>query len=499
MIPQIKPICWLVGVLPLFTPLSSLADYKADIGFSDLQAQMAGALPTGATVKVTHVEAPVNDVSGGAPPLYMPDPHDSQFTGKTINPPLGNPSGGYSSHATGVGYLFYGNNSSVAPGIIDIATYETNAWLNRLMTDSGSASVFPGRIANHSWVGNGNSPAATGILLRLVDRQVERNEYIQVVGINNSNGTALLGSAYNVIAVGTTNSSQPHGSVAVDGIYQAGRTRPDVVAPLEVTSTATPVISAAAALLVQTGHDGAAALSSGSTFIAGVGTIYNAERATTVKAALMAGAERVTHNTSTTANITDYRANGFQTSNGLDSRYGAGQINILNSYRIIAAGEQNSIQDEAGGHGAIGSSGFDFDESFGGAGGGNRAGSYFFTAGTDTTLRASLVWNMNVSNNNALTTTLHHLDLAILDLTNNTIAGASNSAIDNSQNVWLNLMNGHDYELRVTAAETANFSGSYALAWQIDATPAPVPVPAAVWLLSSSLLAGATLIRVRRQ
>ena len=67
--------------------------------------------------------------------------------------------------------------------------------------------------------------------------------------------------------------------------------------------------------------------------------IYNAERSETIKAALMAGASRFTFNTSTTANVEDYRvAAANQTDNGLDWRYGAGQLNINNSYNILAAG-----------------------------------------------------------------------------------------------------------------------------------------------------------------
>ena len=62
-------------------------------------------------------------------------------------------------------------------------------------------------------------------------------------------------------------------------------------------------------------------------------TIYNAERSEVVKAALMAGASR--------SAISGYTAN---TDNGLNNVYGAGQLNIYNSYHIIAAGEQNSLR-----------------------------------------------------------------------------------------------------------------------------------------------------------
>jgi len=64
----------------------------------------------------------------------------------------------------------------------------------------------------------------------------------------------------------------------------------------------------------------------------------------------MAGADRVTRN-STTADLGRYRdTEANQTANGLDRRYGAGQLNIQNSYHIITAGEQNSAED--GGPGA---------------------------------------------------------------------------------------------------------------------------------------------------
>ena len=57
-------------------------------------------------------------------------------------------------------------------------------------------------------------------------------------------------------------------------------------------------------------------------------TIYNTERTEVIKAALMAGAVRITNNT-TGNDITDYRIDAAnQTLNGLDIRYGAGQLNI---------------------------------------------------------------------------------------------------------------------------------------------------------------------------
>jgi hypothetical protein len=246
--------------------------------------------------------------------------------------------------------------------------------------------------------------------------------------------------------------------------------------------------------LVQTGHDGGFTLSTGSTSISGIGTIYDAERSETVKAALMAGADRETSNTSTSANITDYRSAGHQTANGLDDRFGAGQVNIYNSYHILAGGEQHSSQN--GGH-DISLFGFDYAGAFGGHNGSPRTASYFFNANGDLTLFASLVWNISVSNDAALTATLHHLNLSLFDVTTNRLVDTSASSLDNTQNLFLKLLLGNRYELRVTTDESGNFSQDYALAWRMEANPSPVPIPPTTWLFATGVVSLLVLTRRR--
>jgi hypothetical protein len=176
----------------------------------------------------------------------------------------------------------------------------------------------------------------------------------------------------------------------------------------------------------------------------------------------------------------------------LDSRYGAGQVNIANSYHILVGGEQRSLQS---GGSDITSHGFDYAGVFGGLNGSARTASYFFNATGNVTLFASLVWNLSVSDDANLTATLHHLNLSLFDVTaNNTLVATSASPLDNTQNLFFHLLLGDRYEMRVTTDESGNFSQDYALAWRMDASPAPVPLPAAIWLFGSgvaSLIASA--------
>jgi hypothetical protein len=249
------------------------------------------------------------------------------------------------------------------------------------------------------------------------------------------------------------------------------------------------------------GRDGGAVLSddpaeSSTTNRAG-DTIYNAERAEVIKATLMAGADRTSPRLSYGYTV--------DTNNGLNSRYGAGELNIYQSYHILAAGEQNSAEDDPGTGGLIGPAGFDYDPQFGGASGSNQEGSYYFSTDlSDSTLTASLVWHIYINGGTGTnfdgTAILYDLDLVLYDITdtNDWLEKAfSSSDVDNTENLWVDLNPNRDYLLQVVAGTGEDFLWDYGLAWMVTSTP--VPVPGSVWLLTTGLLAlvGAGLRRRR--
>jgi hypothetical protein len=384
----------LLTVLLFSCCVTALADYKEDIGYTRLLVEQGTHTPAGNGLPVTQVEAVTGD-----PPDYMPDVADGEFTGKTITDMSGSsPAGSSSAHATAVGRLFYGTGSSITPGLSPVKVYRAKTWLSSdylHVTNGGSTpDVVPDRIANHSWIEGFDLPYTVALeAVKRVDWVVDNDEYLQIVALRNDTSTnsPLLSSAFNVIAVGTTAGKHGRGTAALDAPYVSGRTRPDLVAPFTNTSSATPVIAAAAALLVNLAHATAAFSTDPaetSTHNRAGTIIYNAERSEVVKAILMAGADRVTHNTTKTdadspVDITDYRVDpANQSANGLDVRFGSGQANIYNSFHIMAAGEQDSSEDGSATGGTIGSYGFDYDPSFGGAGN-NVTGSYFFSTGAN--------------------------------------------------------------------------------------------------------------------
>jgi hypothetical protein len=255
--------------------------------------------------------------------------------------------------------------------------------------------------------------------------------------------------------------------------------KPDVVVPNIPTSYATPLGASIAVLLVQTGKAPALSTDPVQQYTTNRdGTqIRNAELSEVVKAAMMAAADRVTHNGSF-VNITDYRVNpANRSTNGLDVRFGAGQVNVYQSYHIIAAGEQNSAEDYPSGQGNIGWYGFDFDPFFGGNDGSNTTASYYFTADqSHRMLYASLVWNIDIQggtwNNFNNTATLYNLDLFLHDVTdsqNPRLVASSAGTGDNTENLWVPLAPGRKYRLQVT--RQGAFKWDYALAWRM--TPPP--------------------------
>jgi len=338
--------------------------------------------------------------------------------------------------------------------------------------------------------------SAVNVLARL-DWVINSDEYINVVGMNNGGAGAnypLLGSSFNAIAVGLSNGGAAYGSYALATTpstpYASGsRTRPDLVAPADYTSYATPMVSSAAALLVQVGHNGGTTLSTDpavkSTTNRNGDTIYNGERSEVIKSALMAGASRTSPNFSQS-----YVVN---TANGLNNVYGAGQLNINNSYHVIAGGEQNSREDYLAGAGEIKAVGFDYDPAFGGANASNKTATYAFHTLTSGDLSASLVWNLKVAGGTGFdtTATLYHLGLYLYDVSaGNRLVASSDSSVDNTQNLWTSLISDQIYQVIVKVDPgQLDFLWDYGLAWNITAATSHAPVPPSVYLLASGLVA----------
>ena len=473
----------LLGLFIVTTLLNvSLADYKKDIGYTRVVNELGTKIPKGKGVIVTQSE------SSGKTTAYMPDIKLSEFKNKTItdkSSPL--PLGPYSAHATGVGKAFFGNNA-IANGITEINCYSANGWLITDYLNADHRSLEPkavnDRIANHSWIGGIKDEKTILNVLKRIDWVINRDEFIQVVGIKNSAelNSPMLSAAFNVIAVGKTSGDNGRSTKLLDPTYISGRSRPHIVVPANTSSGAAPIVASTIAFLIETAHNNpnlSTDPKENFTTNRNGEKIYNAERSEVIKAILMAGADKFTNNSTklkndTQNNIIDYRVDQkYHTDNGLDVRYGAGQLNIFNSYKIISAGEQNSKEDDPASDGVIVDYGFDYDPSFGGK---HTTASYYFTTDTKPgTLIASLVWNVNIRKGTIISfpgkAINHNLDLGLYKIKNNNkiLISKSNSLIDNSENILVSLEPSSRYLLEVTAStEQELFEWDYAIAWQIS-------------------------------
>jgi len=466
-----------------------LAGYQDDIGFTALQKEYGSAVPRGDNIsRVTQVEGALlfdhdGDTQIDKIKVWHPNPAHPEFTGKTFYDASGSPDF-YAGHATAVGSRFYGNRKSMTPNINQIESYSANHWLGTGFLMGGrllKPLISKSRLANHSWIGSADSRDSE--LLRRYDWVINEDEYIQAVGPCRSN-RPLLASSFNAIAVGQAAGESGSGTIAVDSTYTAGRTCPHLIAPFKTASAAAPVVASGAAVLVELGHS-RPELSTDpdetSTTNRNGDTIYNAERSEVIKAVLIAGADRSTHNTviidGNPVNITDYRVDpANRTSNGLDLRYGAGQINIYHSYQMIAAGEKNSKEDQPKAGGVIGRRGFDYDPFFGGIDGSNSIASYYFKIDADfQQLWASLVWNIHIDAGIGPifeeAASLVNLDLLLYDVTDPKaprLTAGSMDSVGNTENIWIPLKKNTTYLLQVKPAiKQPDFTWDYALAWRI--------------------------------
>ncbi len=278
------------------------------IGYDGAQQRLGRAMPTGAGIAFAHVEGNAGEY---APKLEGPNFDAVAFS-------LRSGPSEPSAHATSTARVIYGN-AGLAPGVEVVHCMTTADFLGSgyLMAGTSAPPVaedptpFPPRVFTHSWIGDPSDPRHAAMVLRRADHQIDTRDVIMCVGVNNGRDSAvpsLMGSGYNVIAVGTTNGESSGGYTKVE---VEGRAKPDLVAPNGMTSFTTPVVAACAGLLLQQadqlveqGHAGA-------------------NRSEVIKAALMGGA---------------VKSAAWQAEAGkpLDAHLGAGEVNIDRSLRILS-------------------------------------------------------------------------------------------------------------------------------------------------------------------
>lgn len=399
-----------------------------------LQAELGSNTPSGAGIGLSQVEAPIGT-------NYSANSSDPEFSGKTITLKSG-PSM-TSGHANVVAYAMYGQSLGAASGVTQIDAYEVNTWLQTGFLRFGNSSAAPAiesrRIQNHSWIGSYSNLTYDTEVVRRLDYAIQRDGFVACVGLNNMNTNpvpALLAHSYNAISIGVPSGQHSSGGTSFD---TAGRIKPELIVPSDyyATSYSCGVASGAAALLLQTA-DASPALINART---------NSE---VIKALLLAGATKGQFPTWTRT-----------PTQPLDLVYGAGQLNIQNSYHLLKAGEFAASSSVT-----VSNRGWDFATSTA------SAARYFFDVPASyllTNFSVVLTWNRTVTDSNpgptfAMTVTVADMNLRLYRATNFTVGAlldSSVSTIQNVEHIYTNLSPGR-YALEVTSDITG---ADYALAW----------------------------------
>ncbi len=436
MLQPFPPAGRLVGAVAFLflAPCGALrADWRDDVGYTRLLQTFTSGVPTSVAAGVTQVEA--SDANGNN---YLPNPADPRFAGKTIaNKSAGS---GISGHATFVGANFYGIGSSLVPGTTLIDAYNANTWIDSLPYPETR------RVQNHSWIAHTfdaeNPPETTVPYINArLDYMADTHGVVCVAGVNNGYSTTLpylLAQGYNLISVGLTNGQHSAGLTAYDG---PGRIKPDLVAPDTVTSASTPQVASAAGLLAQKLSEAPYAL-------------VGADLPRTVKALLLAGATK-----------DEFSSWSRGPAQPIDLRHGAGELNILLSYRTLLGGRST--------YGELAPDTAWANETVRSTLSATRR-TYFFeipAGSVGPRFSAALVWHRPVGAllGSYSASPLPDLNLALHNVAAGTftpgaVVQTSASAADNLEHIHVPELPAGRYALVVTSDSSANTD--YALAWR---------------------------------
>ncbi len=446
---------------------SASAGWLDDVGYTQLHNALGSATPNGAGVPISLVEAGGTSLveAGGTSMIYFPDTHpvptnpiytagtDPFGEAVTFTDDSGGASNGVSSHAAStVGAVFFGN-SSPAAGANAVTVYEATNWLQSILHSTGAnrdPEIQDFRVQNFSWISVSNEPSdeiESRDTLRRFDFLIDRDNVMAMIGL--SNGAAdslphLFAHSYNAIAVGVTDGSHSTGQTT---FYGPGRTKPDIVAPFSTVSSATGALSSAATMLHQV--------------VAG----SDAANSETMKAMLLAGA--------TKEEIPGWSRT---TTQPLDSHFGAGELNVYNSYLSTLGGQTAGSTDNTGDLVETAPShGWDYQTA-------SPGGDLFYnfeipTGSTAAELSVILAWNVEVTDANGPggtfsgTESLANLDLALYDSTTtfmDTLVDESVSEFDNVEHIYQTGLGPGTYTLKVSSDALNLTDRDFGLAWRLN-------------------------------
>ena len=357
-------------------------------------------------------------------------------------------------HAEEVGNDFYGIPYGVATNVAHVDIFEADHFISYYISNLLPMPADP--VVNQSFTFGALDVSKQQAVDSAYDDYSETFGTFFVSAACNSGISVKVcapGTSYNCISVGAYANSTYYNSIGPT--IDNGRCKPDITAPSNLTSFSTPQVSGAATVLMQAALRGDGGSDTNSAF-----------DLRTIKALLLNGAVKP-------ANWTN------SSSSPLDARYGAGVVNVFNSYEQLTGGKHHFIVStfnpanypqlppENSNSIAV-LSGWDFNTNSTTATN-DSENHYFFNVTSAANsgsfmATATLVWNRQFSQTN-----INNLDLFLFNTVNSNLIACSTSLVDNVEHIFLPQLAAGRYDLQVWKAGGANVvsdSETYALAWE---------------------------------
>ena len=447
------------------------ASYLDTIGVTLLRTATTNVDGTGIRVAQPEAGAPYFEVNPANSWVQQPVSRFTYITSSGTTNNFPNSLGSDSGHADGVASNFYGLPYGVATNIAHVDNYDANYFVQVYYsvplpgttnyTASLPSSNIDDSVVNQSFIftesdGSSIPTNEQEAIDSAYDNYAAQYNTLFVSGAGNGSPTRVSAPAtcYNGIGV-----ADYGGGSSIGPTLDNGRAKPDITAPEIYTSFSTPQVAGAAAVLMQAGLRGDGGTDTNS-----------AADIRTVKALLLNGAVKPT----------DWTNNP---PSPLDPRYGAGILNVFNSYEQLAGGEHSYIASTTvstgnphppnGASGTVSAlSGWDFNTISSGNNS-DKVYHYYFDAtngvsGAAFTATATLVWNRQQGK-----TSINNLDLFLYDAESSNLVAASTSVVDNVEHIWLPQLPQGRYDLQVLkhgGNNTVSSSETYALAFEFFST-----------------------------